>query len=226
MKNEKELLELFFNEYALRDMYKSPFFCPTSNIVWATDGFKLISINSELLDGNYTEKEINPIKNIEYNCNRFISLSRIEKALSACDTEDEYKVTQKAIDCDECVGCGWVTWRYESDGGIVFSEEWDCPVCKGSGFSIPEKKEKTGAKTIAQYNVIKFGDGHFYARSIDTLAKAMRLVGVDKAKVTANHYNLASAFELCNGIVAMLMPICIDKAKVNTKVKAEIKLED
>ncbi len=224
MKNEKELLELFLNEEALRDMYKSPFFCPTSNIVWATNGFNLILINTELLDGNYTEKEINPIRNIEYNRNRFISLSSIEKALSACDIEDEYKVTQEAIGCDECFGCGWVTWRYESKTGEVFYDELDCPVCKGSGFSIPEKKEKTGVKIVSQYNVIKFGDGHFYAGSIDTLAKAMRLVGVDNAKVTANHYNLASAFELCNGIEVMFMPICIDKTKI--KVKAEIKLED
>ena len=225
MKNEKELLELFLNEEALREMYKSPFFCPTTNIVWATNGFNLILISPDLLDGNYTEKEINPIKNIEYNCNKTISLSEIEKALSACDIEDEYKATQEAIGCDECFGCGWVTWRYESKTGEVFYDELDCPVCKGSGFSIPEEKEKTGVKIVSQYNVIKFGDGHFYARLIDTLAKAMRLVGVNKAKVTANHYNLASAFELCDGIVAMLMPIYIDKFS-NVEVKAEIKLED
>ena len=167
MKNERELLMLFYDSNNSREVLRQPFL--QDGKVCATDGHVLIRIDSSLCEGSYEEKPggLTPPRTASVvpavTTNIAVTRQQIERALEQAPEE-------RSRQCPECNGSGDVTWEYRDRYYNKHTMEETCPVCDGSG-------------TVDDYTVIKYqfivcGKAFSY-HAVKTLLAAMSWLGID-----------------------------------------------
>lgn len=171
MKNERELLMLFYDSDNCREVLRQPFL--QDGRVCATDGHVLIRIDSSLCEDSYDEKPggLTPpcVANVVPEATTDIAVTRqqIERALEQAPEERNRQ-------CPECKGSGDVTWEYRDRHYNKHTMEETCPVCDGSG-------------TVDDYTVIKYqfivcGKALGY-HAVKTLLAAMSWLDIDTIRL-------------------------------------------
>ena len=175
MKNERELLMLFYDSDNSREVLRQPFL--QDGKVCASDGHVLIRIDSSLCEGSYEEKPggLTPPRTASVvppaTTDIAVTRRQIERALEQAPEEQNRQ-------CPECKGSGDVTWEYRDRHYDTHTMEETCPVCDGSG-------------TIDDYTDIKYQfivcDKAFSYNYMKTLLAAMSWLGIDTIRlVNAN----------------------------------------
>lgn len=171
MKNERELLMLFYDSDNCREVLRQPFL--QDGKVCASDGRVLIRIDGSLCEGSYEEKPggLTPPRtaSVVPTAKTDIAVTRqqIERALEQAPEERDRQ-------CPECGGSGDVTWEYRDRHNDIYRKKETCPVCDGSG-------------TVDDYAVIKYqfivcGKAFCY-HAVKTLLAAMSWLGIDTIRL-------------------------------------------
>ena len=171
MKNERELLMLFYDSDNCREVLRQPFL--QDGKVCASDGHVLIRIDGSLCEGCYDEKPggLTPPRTAkvvpEATTDIAVTRQQIERALEQAPEERNRQ-------CPECEGSGDVTWEYRDRHYNTHTMVETCPVCDGSG-------------TVDDYTVIKY-QFIFCGKALDyhavkTLLAAMSWLGIDTIRL-------------------------------------------
>ena len=189
--NEKELLDLFIDaNNDLRPMYYAKPYLK-DGYVHATNGYRLIRIKAESLNGEYepTDKMNLPIPND--NCDYLITDKDIEKALASVPHEEEVIKIGEDVECSECAGSGKVDWEYTDNNGKMYEHEYDCPVCDGTGNAEEVQEKKTGKMIPCWTASIGFGNSFIRVDNVQTLLEAMKIIGVTEVHLVAQDNNIS-----------------------------------
>lgn len=221
IKNEAELLSMFYDKNEFRKLLRTPFFNTRYNEVWSSNGHILIRINPERLVNEYPKGELN-LPSLEYPCKKKVTIEAINKALDECPKVDEKIVIQDAVECEECDGSGEVYWEYTDNHLHTHERLFKCPVCDGTGEIEHEKTKKTGKKVIADDAVIMVGDAYIFAKYLQTLKRAMDFLKVASVKMIHNSPKGGSEFVVNEDIRIIITSMLFDYSK---KCDAELELE-
>lgn len=217
IKNEAELLDMFCDKSGLRSY---PFFNPRYNEVWSTDGYTLIRVNPEILVGEYIKESL-PMPNLEYPCEKTITIKALSKALEACPLVDEEVVIQDDVKCEECDGSGEVYWEYTDNHLHTHERLMDCPICDGTGEMEHEKTKRTGKKVIANDAVIMVGNAYIFAKYLQTLKQAMDFLNIASVKMTNNSPEGVNEFVVNDDIRIIIASMLFD---YSNECNAELEL--
>lgn len=217
IKNEAELLDMFCDKSGLRSY---PFFNPRYNEVWSTNGYVVIRINPEILVGEYIKERL-PMPNLEYPCEKIITIEALNKALEACPLVDEEVVIQDDVKCEECDGSGEVYWEYTDNHLHTHERLMDCPICDGTGEMEHEKTKKTGKKVIADDAVIEVGNAYIFAKYLQTLKQAMDFLNIASVKITHNSPKGVNEFVVNDDIRIIIASMLFD---YSNECNAELEL--
>ncbi len=202
--NELELLNKFCDEFCGNTLLSVPFLNAEYNEVWITDGTVLVGINPEILTKEYTKRHCY-LTNLEFPCEKTITIEALNKAFDSCPMIDEEIVVDGALECEECEGKGEVYWVYKDKHEDTHERLMDCPICNGTGEIEPCKTKKTGKKIIEEDTVIEVGNAHIFANRLKLLKKAMEYFKVDSVKMTHNSPYDASEFVINKDIRIIIM---------------------
>lgn len=217
IKNEAELLDMFCDKSGLRSY---PFFNTRYNEVWSTDGYTLIRVNPEILVGEYIKESL-PMPNLEYPCEKTITIKALSKALEACPLVDEEVVIQDDVKCEECDGSGEVYWEYTDNHLHTHERLMDCPICDGTGEMEHEKTKRTGKKVIANDAVIMVGNAYIFAKYLQTLKQAMDFLNIASVKMTNNSPEGVNEFVVNDDIRIIIASMLFD---YSNECNAELEL--
>lgn len=220
IKNELELLNLFCDEFYSIPLLHAPFLNTEYNEVWSTDGKVFIGINPEILTKEYP-KENYLLPELEFPCEKTITMEALNKAFELCPMIDEEIVVEGAVECEECDGKGEVYWEYKDNHGETHERLMDCPICYGTGEIEPCKTKKTGKKIIVEDTVIEVGNAHIFANRLKFLKTVMEYFKVDTVKMTHNAPYGASEF-IINKDVRVIIMAKIPDLSCECSVKLEL----
>lgn len=171
MKNERELLMLFYDSDNCREVLRQPFL--QDGKVCASDGHVLIRIDSSLCEGSYDEKPggLTPPRTASVvptvTTDIAVTRQQIERALEQAPEERNRQ-------CPECKGSGDVTWEYRDRHHNTHTMDGTCPVCDGSG--------TVDDYTIIKYQFIVCGKALGY-HAVKTLLAAMSWLDIDTIRL-------------------------------------------
>ena len=226
IKNENEILGLFVEEEnSLRYNLKTPFIDKNDGRVWATDGHVLIMVNSECVSGKYETRDLGskiPVR--EYNCDESLLISDLQDAIKKCPQEPEMKIKYNVVRCPECNGYGEVDVEYYADSdGKYYTISGTCPICDGEGTIEEEEKEPTGNMIPKEDILIKFGEGHFKWRLINSIIEACEKLKIEEIRLVRTSSTELSVVELSKDIHIAIMPMLLDGAEYRKKSAIEVK---
>lgn len=204
MKNESELLNMFCDKFYSIPLMHAPFLNTEYNEVWSTDGKVFISINPEILTHDYP-KEKYPLPELEFPCEKTITIEALNKAFNSCPMVDEEIVVEDAVKCEECDGSGTVYWEYTDSHLNNHERLMDCPICDGEGEIEPCKTKKTGKKIIVEDTAIEVGNAHIFANRLKFLKIVMEYFKVDTVKMVHNAPYNASEFIINKDVRVIIM---------------------
>lgn len=210
IKNENEILGLFVeDENGLRYNLKTPFIDKNDGRVWATDGHVLIMVNSECVSGKYETRDLGskiPVR--EYNCDELLLVSDLEDAIKKCPQEAEMKIKHNVVQCPECNGEGEIHAAYYADSdGEFYTVSATCPICDGEGTIEEEEREPTGNMIPKDDSLIKFGEGYFNWRLINSIIEACEISKIEKIRLVRTSISELSIVELSKDIHIGIMPM-------------------
>lgn len=220
IKNEAELLNMFCDKNEFRQLLRAPFLNTKYNEVWSSDGYVFIGINPEILTKEYPKGELLLLE-LEFPCEKTITIEALNKALEACPLIDEEVVVEDAVECKECDGKGEVYWEYTDNHLHTHERLMDCPICDGTGEMEHEKTKKTGKKVIADDAVIMVGDAYIFAKYLQTLKQAMDFLNIASVKMTNNSPEGANEFVVNDDIRIIIASMLFDYSK---ECNAELEL--
>lgn len=129
MKNEKELLSLFYDAGEYRENLRQPFL--QDGKVCASDGYVLIRIDKSICKGRYLTMpkglqppDVSKIMPKSYNMDKPLTAKMLREAMVKVPED-------KKAYCLECHGKGMVTWTYRDRKGIKHERTSTCPECDG-----------------------------------------------------------------------------------------------
>lgn len=218
--NEAELLNKFCDKSNSNNLRPYPFLNTRYNEVWSTDGYTLIRINPEILVGEYIKERL-PMPNLEYPCEKIITIEALNKALEACPLVDEEVVIEDAVECEECDGTGEVYWEYKDNHLHTHERLMDCPICDGTGEMEHEKTKKTGKKVIADDAVIMVGNAYIFANRLQLLKTAMDYLNIASVKMTHNSPKGVNEFVVNDDIRIIIASMLFD---YSNECNAELEL--
>ena len=213
IKNEAELLSMFCDKNEFRQLLRTPFLNTNYNEVWSTDGRVFIGINPEILTKEYPKGELLLLE-LEFPCEKTITIEALNKALEACPLVDE----EDGVECEECYGNGEVYWEYTDNHGNTHERLMDCPICDGTG---EMDHKKTGKKIIADDAVIMVGSAYIFAKYLQTLKQAMDFLNIASVKMTHNSPKSESEFVVNDDIRIIITSMLFDYSK---ECNAELEL--
>ena len=159
--------------------------------------------------------------NLEYPCEKTITIEALNKALEACPLVDEEVVIEDAVECEECDGTGEVYWEYKDNHLHTHERLMDCPICDGTGEMEHEKTKKTGKKVIADDAVIEVGNAYIFAKYLQTLKQAMDFLNIASVKMTNNSPEGANEFVVNDDIRIIIASMLFD---YSNECNAELEL--
>lgn len=204
-----KLLNDFCGTYDRHEILRHPFFDGVD--VCASDTHWLMRIKKEAYDA-----EIPPLgpKRIEAKSlpkKLALPVETLVKAFLACKMEDEVVEVSPAIKCSECNGNGSVVWEYESKGGHTYYDDYDCPLCQGTGNAKEAVTRKTGKKVPRQLeDSIAINGVTFDAWRLFYIVEACHELGVDTLYITTigkPGKSVPAIFQLNDDCEIVLMPL-------------------
>ena len=225
IKNENKILGLFVEEEnGLRYNLKTPFIDKNDGRVWATDGHVLIMVNSECVSGKYETRDLGskiPVR--EYNCDEPLLVSDLEDAIKKCPQEPKMKIKHNVVQCPECNGEGEIHAAYYADSdGEFYTVSATCPICDGEGTIEEEEREPTGNMIPKEDILIKFGEGYFKWRLINSIIEACEKLKIEKIRLVRTSSTELSLIELSKDIHIAIMPMLLDGAEDRKKSAIEV----
>ena len=226
MRNENEIFGLFVeNEDGLRYKLKTPFVDKYDGRVWATDGHKLIMVNPECVSGKYETRDMGgkiPVR--DYNCDESLLVSDLQDALKRCPQEPEMKIKYNVVQCPECNGSGEVDVEYYADSdGKYYTISGTCPICDGEGTIEEEEKEPTGNMIPKEDILIKFGEGYFKWRLINSIIEAREKHKIEEIRLVRTSISTLSIVELSKDIHIAIIPMYVYDDEDRKKSAIEVK---
>lgn len=226
MRNENEIFDLFVeDENGLRYKLKTPFVDKCDGRVWATDGHALIMVNPECVSGKYETRDMGgkiPVR--DYNCDESLSVSDLQDAIKRCPQEPEMRIKYNVVRCPECNGSGEVDVEYYADSdGKYYTISGTCPICDGEGTIEEEEKEPTGNMIPKEDILIKFGEGYFKWRLINSIIEACEKLKIEEIRLVRTSSTELSVVELSKDIHIAIMPMLLDGAEYRKKSAIEVK---
>ena len=226
IKNEKEIFDLFVeDEDGLRYKLKTPFVDKYDSRVWATDGHKLIMVNPECVSGKYETRDMGgkiPVR--DYNWDESLLVSDLQDALKRCPQEPEMRIKYNVVQCPECNGSGEVDVEYYADSdGKYYTISGTCPICDGEGTIEEEEKEPTGNMIPKEDILIKFGEGYFKWRLINSIIEACEKLKIEKIRLVRTSISTLSIVELSKDIHIAIMPMYVYDDEDRKKSAIEVK---
>lgn len=223
MRNENEIFGLFVeDEDGLRYKLKTPFVDKYDGRVWATDGHNLIMVNPECVSGKYETRDMGgkiPVR--EYNCDESLLVSDLQDALKRCPQGPEMKIKYNVARCPECNGSGEVDVEYYADSdGKYYTISGTCPICDGEGTIEEEEREPTGNMIPKEDILIKFGEGYFKWRLINSIIKACEKLKIEEIRLVRTSTSTLSVVELSKDIHIAIMPTYVYDADEDRKKSA------
>jgi len=212
IKNEAELLNKFCSDKDdLHPFLEKPFYNTKYDKVWCTNGYVLLQINPKVLTRKYPKDELG-FPELEYPCEKKVTIEAINKALDECPKVDEEIVVSEEVKCKECKGFGEVTYLYTDNNCHTHELEAECPICYGKGYIIPEKTKKTGRKITKEDAIISIGNALFFARNVNKLKFAMDFLNIKSAMLTHNPEHCANKLVLNEDVCIFINPIyCLEE---------------
>ena len=200
--NEKELFDLFVDaDNDLRPMYAKPYL--KDGYVHAVNGYRLIRIKAEMLNGKYEPTDKMKLAIPNDNCDYLITVKDIEKALASVPQEEETIRIGEDVECTECGGSGKVDWEYIDRNGKFYEYQYDCPVCDGTGYAEEAQEKKTGKMIPCWTSSIGFGNMCIMTYHAQTLLEAMKIIGVTEVHLVAQGNNI-SVFKIDENIQVII----------------------
>ena len=226
IRNENEIFGLFVeDEDGLRYKLKTPFVDKYDGRVWATDGHNLIMVNPECVSGKYETRDMGvkiPVR--DYNCDESLLVSDLQDALKRCPREPEMKIKYNVARCPECNGSGEVDVEYYADSdGKYYTISGTCPICDGEGTIEEEEREPTGNMIPKEDILIKFGEGYFKWRLINSIIKACEKLKIEKIRLVRTSTSTLSIVELSKDIHIAIMPMYVYDDEDRKKSAIEVK---
>lgn len=208
--NEKELLGLFVSNKDSRPMVKNPYL--KDGYVCATDGYKIIKIKADTLNGEYAPTDKMNLEWPGKSCDYIITGKDIEKALASVpQVEEEIKTGEKDVKCPECDGYGSVYWEYNDRNFKSYEREFDCPVCGGTGYTEEAQWEKTGKMIPDCTAGIGIADSILKTNNVQALLEAMKIIGVAEVHLVSQ-VDYKNLFSIDDNISIMIMGYCLKEA--------------
>jgi len=173
LKNETKVFELFIDKKHMREEFRTPI--AQGNFVFATDSYSLIKVSRHCVSGNYPRLDEPDITNnfIPTDTEIAVKICELEDLLSSVEMVEEVETTGNFVNCNECDGDGTVEWEYKA-----WTNDFDCPVCNGSGYSQKPRERKTGRMIPDYYCKVRLGNKYIQAKKIKILIDMMELLGI------------------------------------------------
>ena len=171
MKNEEQLLRLFYKEDKDRPNISKPFI--QDGFICATDGRMLIRIDESMHDTSLGYEETVD-GSIPPDVSKVMPDMQIDEELTLDYLKDvirKFPVDDYDYLCSECGGSGYVDWSYTSLDGTVYHLHDTCPVCSGIGEI--DRYESAYAQFMIHGNAFSYG-------YIDTLIQAMNMMEIER----------------------------------------------
>lgn len=224
--NETELLSLFINKDNRDPRFQEPFMnINYDGEIWATDAHSLLIVNKKCLGGIYIYRE-NKLRLPELgseNCNTIITQDALRLALKECPQEDEEISTGQYRHCEECDGTGMVEWEYQDSKGDTHTQDFDCPLCYGTGESNKPVMKKTGRKIPDKDSVLIVDTMPVASYEMLRLLKAMELLGIEEVRHTITAKEKPNLFVFNDDIKIIIMPRYLRDFEISAKVICETK---
>jgi hypothetical protein len=174
----KTILEMFIGEDKLREFMLTPF--RVGDNIYATDAYIIIWMDKSIVKDweQYPEimqELISKAVPKSFNMNTKLSLKKLKSEILRCDTEDEMIQSGNPTECPACHMDGVVEWEFNFKG-IYYTDNFDCPVCNGSGV-IDDEKIPTGNKILTEYTSCRIGQAIFRCRLITKMLNAAIILG-------------------------------------------------
>lgn len=201
--DEKVLLGLYLSEITFKEAFKKPF--SAGEFVYATDEYKIIRLKKDILKEEYPPYTKPMFKWPEKNCDRLVTLSSLQEVWDRMPTVEETIMQGEYKDCEECNGEGEVEWEYMDSSGRTHCQNFDCPVCGGSGYAEQPEEAKTGRMIPDLETTIGFGFHSLRADHVFVLMKTMKLLGMDEIHLTYQGKNNINMFTIDENISVVIM---------------------
>lgn len=185
---------------------------PDGDYYYATNGHILVKIKKELCSGEYHPHKRQPkFESIFPQRDTAIELN-VDSVLEQIMSHPQV-VTLKGDEavCDECNGHGEVTWFYEDFDGVKYYDDFNCPVCNGSGHL--SEKEAPIDELNMSINGMNFNIG-----CIKTILKCIGSLGVKTAKIVHFTHMKPVLIEVHPGVEMLIMPNLSEHQIINIKI--------
>ena len=197
----EELFNLFVSKDRYYERYNKPFVYKDK--IGATDAYTMIVTNATNVDFKITNTHVPPNLDASLPKENAKELIVIDKdAWEELKTEDELIEISPEIECKECKGEGEVEWQYRH-----YTEDFDCPVCDGSGIEQEARYEKTGNKVVGR-SLVNIKDAYFDAKLSQRLISVSDFEDKDLYLVYHRDHRSAAMFR-CGIFDMLLMPILV-----------------
>lgn len=176
----------------------------------ATDYCRIILVNKELVGDlpNCEDFGKNRIDSVFFNMTEFskeLNVSKLDDILS------KIPLVKHRIVCEDCDGCGYVTYEYQSNNGRTYSIEGECPICDGKGYRYDDSE-----KLVPNYDdyLISFGTKHtIKPEYVAKLVETCKLLNIDSFKITG-YKSTTIKFNLMEGIDVVICNHLVDNEKI------------
>ena len=96
---------------------------------------------------------------------------------------------------------------YADSDGKYYMISGTCPICNGEGTIEEEEREPTGNMIPKEDILIKFGEGYFKWRLINTIIKACEKLKIEEIKLVRTSISTLSIVEVSKDIHIAIMPM-------------------
>lgn len=209
--NEVQLLALFYDPDCGRPQIRAPILA--DGYVCATETHRMIMINPERCVGEYKQGKLHILSALsEPNIDLTLTFAEIKSVLERISTQKEMKTVCPEVQCEDCEGDGEVKWTYVDRENYTHTEYYECPVCHGSGVSVPAKEVSTGRMIPPFDAVVGIHKRKFLAEHIQALCDAMELLCLDEIRYVSDNGSGGNVFILTDDIKVVIAPINTDKS--------------
>lgn len=192
---------------------------PQEGQIYATDSIVMARVAEHLCEATYSEHDKQPnfsrVIPKERTCSLSMDIREVAKAISTVPVKEFKEVTDKEADCDECEGTGRVTWEYEDSNGVTHEDDFDCPICDGSG-KLSHKLLHREDRFIG-INGISFKIG-----KMQLIIDAIYNLGVTEVEVQYLAENKPMLIHVCKDVDVIIMPNMVYEPVCSVTIK-EIK---
>lgn len=166
-------------------------------MVCSSDAITLVTIPISLIEYNYPDQDkpdVLSVLNIRKECHEIIDLCWLRGLYQ------DVPMIKEAYKCEACAGSGEVDYEFHFDG-VTYTEEEECPVCRGKGFL-----GLTGEMIKDPKYDIDIHGNLFKSDRVLKMITLMEYLGITSCILISNPPSEPNLFRFENGINVVLMP--------------------